>query len=57
MVKKMSKVDVYQDVTNRIIEALEKDLDGSFELPWHGISQILENAHTGKKYGSVAKFN
>ena len=49
----MSKVNIYQDVTNRIIDALEKGLDGSFELPWHGISQIPENAHTGKKYKGV----
>jgi antirestriction protein ArdC len=49
----MSKIDVYQDVTNRIIEALEKGLDGKFELPWHGVSQLPENAHTSKKYKGV----
>lgn len=49
----MTKIDVYQDVTNRIIEALEKGLDGKFELPWHGISQIPENANTGKRYKGV----
>ena len=49
----MTKIDVYQDVTNRIIEALEKGLDGNFELPWHGVSQIPENAHTGKRYKGV----
>ena len=49
----MTKIDVYQDVTNRIIEALEKGLDGKFELPWHGVSQIPENAHTGKRYKGV----
>ena len=49
----MTKIDIYQDVTNRIIKALEKGLDGQFELPWHGISQIPENAHTGKKYKGV----
>lgn len=49
----MTKIDVYQDVTNRIIEALEKGLDGKFELPWHGVSQIPENAHTGKQYKGV----
>ena len=49
----MSKIDVYQDVTNRIIEALEKGLDGKFELPWHGVSQLPENAYTSKKYKGV----
>ena len=49
----MTKIDVYQDVTNRIIEALEKGLDGNFELPWHGVSQIPENALTGKRYKGV----
>ena len=49
----MTKIDVYQDVTNRIIEALEKGLDEKFELPWHGVSQIPENAHTGKRYKGV----
>ena len=49
----MTKIDIYQDVTNRIIKALEKGLDGQFELPWHGVSQIPENAHTSKKYKGV----
>lgn len=49
----MTKNDVYQDVTNRIIEALEKGLDGQFELSWHGVAQLPENAHTGKQYKGV----
>ena len=49
----MTKIDIYQDVTNRIIEDLEKGLDGKFELPWHGVSQIPQNAFTGKKYKGV----
>ena len=49
----MTKKDVYQDVTNRIIEALENGLDGKFELPWHGVSQLPENAHTAKKYKGI----
>ncbi len=49
----MTKIDVYQDVTNRIIEALEKGLDEKFELPWHGVSQVPENVHTGKRYKGV----
>ena len=39
----MNKNDVYQDVTNRIIDALEAGLNGKFEFPWHGVTQLPEN--------------
>jgi len=49
----MNKNDVYQDVTNRIIDALENGLNGKFELPWHGVTQLPENALTEKRYRGV----
>ena len=49
----MNKNDVYQDVTNRIIDALENGLNGKFELPWHGVTQLPENALTEKRYKGV----
>ena len=32
----MKRTDIYQSVTDTIIEALEQGLSGDFELPWHG---------------------
>ncbi len=49
----MTKTDIYQTVTDTIIEALEKGLTGKFELPWHGVSSIPQNARTGNSYHGV----
>lgn len=47
------KTDIYQTVTDAIIEAIEKGLTGKFELPWHGCSAIPSNARTGNLYHGV----
>ena len=50
----MERLDIYQTVTDTIIEAIEKGLTGhSNELPWHGTSALPHNAHTGKAYRGV----
>ena len=43
----MKRTDIYQSVTDTIIEALEQGLSGDFELPWHGCSIVPQNARTG----------
>ena len=43
----MKRLDIYQTVTNSIIEALEKGLSADFELPWYRVSSIPQNAKTG----------
>ncbi len=47
------KTDIYQTVTDAIIEGIENGLDGNFELPWHGCSAIPLNARTGNLYHGV----
>lgn len=49
----MKRLDIYQTVTNSIIEALEKGLSANFELPWHHVSSIPQNARTGNLYHGV----
>ena len=49
----MKKIDIYQDVTNIIVSALEKGLEGDFKLPWHGVSLLPENANTSNRYKGV----
>jgi len=49
----MTKTDIYQSVTDAIIEALENGLTNKFELPWHGCSEIPQNAKTGNFYHGV----
>lgn len=45
--------DIYQSVTDAIIEAIEKGPAGKFELPWHGCAAIPQNARTGNLYHGV----
>ena len=47
------KTDIYQTVTDTIIEAIEQGLTGKFEMPWHGCSAIPCNARTGNLYHGV----
>ncbi len=49
----MKRTDIYQTVTDTIIKALEKGISGEFELPWHRVSSIPQNARTGKLYRGV----
>lgn len=47
------KTDIYQTVTDTIIEALERGFTGKLEMPWHGCSAIPCNARTGNLYHGV----
>jgi len=47
------KFDIYQNVTDHIVAAIEKGLEGRFELPWHGLSALPQNARSGKFYNGV----
>lgn len=47
------KTDIYQTVTDAIIETIEKGLTGKFEMPWHGCAVIPCNARTGNFYHGV----
>ena len=50
----MSKQDIYQTVTNAIIEAIEAGQTADkFEMPWNGFSAVPVNAHTGKSYRGI----
>ncbi len=49
----MKRIDIYQTVTDTIIEAIETGIDGKFELPWHRASGAPVNAHTGNLYRGV----
>ncbi|MCB9995160.1 MAG: DUF1738 domain-containing protein [Rhodospirillales bacterium] len=50
----MNKQDIYQSVTNAIIEAIENGQTADkFEMPWSGFSSVPVNAHTGKSYRGV----
>ena len=53
MGKKTTKTDIYQKVTDQIIAAIENGLEGNFELPWHHISAVPQNARTGNFYNGV----
>lgn len=48
-----NRADIYQTVTDTIIAAIEKGLDGKFEMPWHQINRIPENAKTGNCYQGI----
>ena len=49
-----TKTDIYQSVTNSIVEAIENGATGEqFVLPWHGVSALPQNACTGKPYHGV----
>lgn len=49
------RIDVHQEITNRIIEAIEKGA-GKFQLPWHRPAASLErpvNIQSGKRYRGI----
>ncbi|MFA7253927.1 MAG: zincin-like metallopeptidase domain-containing protein [Patescibacteria group bacterium] len=50
----MSRTDVYETVTNAIASAIEKGFSReAFEMPWHGMSDIPQNASTQKRYRGI----
>jgi antirestriction protein ArdC len=50
----MSRTDVYETVTNAIAAAIEEGFSGeTFEMPWHGMSHIPQNASTQKAYRGI----
>lgn len=50
----MSNQDIYQTVTNAIIEAIESgESTDKFEMPWSGFSSIPVNAQTKNTYRGV----
>jgi len=50
----MSRTDVYETVTNAIASAIERGFSGeTFEMPWHGMSDIPQNASTQKSYRGI----
>lgn len=49
----MARIDIYQTVTDTIIQTIEKGIDGNFQLPWHGLSTIPQNAKTDNLYRGV----
>jgi antirestriction protein ArdC len=50
----MSRTDIYETVTNAIASAIEKGFSGeTFEMPWHGMSDIPQNASTQKRYRGI----
>jgi len=48
-----NRADIYQTVTDTIIAAIESGLDGTFEMPWHQVNRIPENAKTGNCYQGI----
>lgn len=48
-----NRADIYQTVTDTIIEAIENGISGKFEMPWHQINRIPENAKTGNCYQGI----
>ncbi len=48
-----TKTDIYETVTNTIIDALEAGLTGKFEMPWHGLSALPSNASTENHYNGI----
>lgn len=50
----MTRTDLYSEVTNIIIAALEKSAaNDRVELPWHGFSDMPQNAATKKFYHGI----
>jgi len=49
---KQERLDVYQRVTNQIIEAIEQGVD-AWQMPWHRHVTMPRNALTGKSYRGV----
>ncbi|PZO81761.1 MAG: peptidase [Micavibrio aeruginosavorus] len=48
-----TRADIYQTVTDTIIEAIENGISGKIEMPWHQINRIPENAKTGNSYQGI----
>ena len=48
-----TRADIYQTVTDTIIEAIENGISGKLEMPWHQIKRIPENAKTGNSYQGI----
>lgn len=48
-----NKTDIYETVTNTIIEALENGLNGKLEMPWHGVTALPQNARTENNYNGI----
>lgn len=48
-----TRADIYQTVTDTIIEAIENGISGKIEMPWHQINCIPENAKTGNSYQGI----
>jgi len=46
------RLDVYQRVTNQIIDAIEQGVD-AWQMPWHRHATTPRNALTGKSYRGV----
>ncbi len=49
---KTERKDVYAEVTNQIIAALES-CSGKWERPWHQVNFIPKNAYSGLKYRGI----
>ena len=49
----MNRADIYQTVTDTIIAAIEKGMNGKLEMPWHSVNHIPENAQTGNCYQGI----
>ncbi len=47
------RFDLYQLVTDTIIEAIENGVSNDVEMPWHQINRIPENANTGNCYQGI----
>ena len=51
----MSKKDLHQEVTNKVIKMLET-AGNDWEKPWMSVPRFPENAETGKKYRGINVF-
>ena len=49
----MKHVDIYQTVTDTIIQAIENGIEGKCEMPWHGMSALPSNAKTQNSYNGI----
>jgi len=50
----MNRSDIYTEVTDTIIKAIEDgQVNGKWELPWHGYSVMPQNAVTKKHYRGI----
>jgi antirestriction protein ArdC len=51
-----TKIDLYTKVTNTIIDALKEAEQKEWEMPWHRVNELPQNAITHKKYRGVNVF-